>query len=349
MATSLLHQQHPLAKASNQLRILENLGDGGGRAFAECLQRARLAPLRANGIQVLQLNLGKVCNQTCSHCHVDAGPDRRESMSLETADACLRALSSTSIPTLDITGGAPEMNPNFRWLVSETRSMGRHVIDRCNLTILTANGFEDLPEFLAEQRVEIVASLPCYLEANCDRQRGEGVFRRSIAALSRLNQLGYGQPGTGLTLTLVFNPVGPHLPPSQQGLEAAYREELRTRYCVEFTRLFTITNMPISRFLDELLRTGQYETYMQKLVDSFNPATIENLMCRTTLSVDWQGFLYDCDFNQMLELPVAKQAPRHIREFDSAKLQDRPIVTGQHCLGCTAGQGSSCQGTLVTG
>ena len=347
MSTSLFHQKHSLAAASSQLRILENVHHSGGRAFADCLQRAELAPLRASRIEVLQLNLGKVCNQTCVHCHVDAGPDRRESMTPETAEACLAALSSTSIPTLDFTGGAPELNPNFRRLVSEARKMGRRVIDRCNLTILTANGFDDLPNFLAEHRVEIVASLPCYLEENCDRQRGTGVFRRSIEALHRLNELGYGQSDSGLILTLVFNPIGPQLPPPQDDLEDSYRKELRARYGVEFNRLYTITNMPISRFLDELLRTGEYESYMRKLVDAFNPATVDSLMCRTTLSVDWQGFLYDCDFNQMLELPVVSGSPRHIRDFDVALLEARSIATGQHCFGCTAGCGSSCQGVLT--
>jgi radical SAM/Cys-rich protein len=224
----------------------------------------------------------------------------------------------------------------------------RHVIDRSNLTILVAQGFEELPEFLAQQRVEVVASLPCYLEENCDRQRGPGVFRRSIEALVRLNALGYGQPGSGLTLTLVYNPIGPALPPSQEELEAAYRRELRQRYGIEFTRLHTITNMPISRFLDDLLRQGEYEAYMQKLAEAFNPATVERLMCRTTLSVDWQGYLYDCDFNQMLELRLADKLPQHIRDFDLNALRNRPIVTASHCYGCTAGHGSSCQGTLLS-
>jgi radical SAM/Cys-rich protein len=346
MPTSLLHQKHPLSQASNQLRILENVPDSDVR-FRGRLERAGIAPLRAHGIQVLQLNLGKVCNQTCAHCHVDAGPDRQERMSRETAQICLRVLGSTNIPTLDVTGGAPELNESFRWIVSEARKIARHVIDRCNLTILSATGFDDLPEFLAEQQVEIIASLPCYLEENCDRQRGEGVFRRSVEALRRLNDVGYARSDSGLILTLVYNPIGPHLPPPQQDLEATYRKELRTRYGVEFTRLFTITNMPISRFLDDLLRHGQYEAYMQRLVDAFNPATVQSLMCRTTLSVDWQGYLYDCDFNQMLEIPVARGVPTHIRDFDLASFENRPIVTGQHCFGCTAGQGSSCQGTLV--
>jgi radical SAM/Cys-rich protein len=269
-------------------------------------------------------------------------------MSRETAEECVGALAASDIPTLDLTGGAPELNPSFRWLVAKARELQRHVIDRSNLTILMAPGYEDMAEFLAEQRVEVVASLPCYLEENCDRQRGAGVFRRSIEALVRLNELGYSRPNSGLTLTLVYNPNGPALPPSQEELEATYRKELRRRYGIEFTRLHTITNMPISRFLDDLLRQGEYEAYMQKLVGAFNPSTVDRLMCRTTLSVDWQGYLYDCDFNQMLELRVADKLPQHIRDFELSALRDRPIVTGPHCFGCTAGQGSGCQGTLLT-
>lgn len=347
MPASLAHSENPLAEATAQLRVLNGSLEHH-QSFDEALQRAGVVPLRASGIQVLQVNLGKVCNQTCLHCHVDAAPDRRESMSRETAEACLRVLDATDIPTLDLTGGAPEMNPNFQWLVEEARRIDRHVIDRSNLTILVANGFDDLPDFLAHERVEIVASLPCYLEENCDRQRGAGVFDRSIKALRRLNQVGYGMPDTGLTLTLVYNPIGPALPPAQQSLEAAYRQELRGRYGIEFTRLFTITNMPISRFLDDLLRTGQYDAYMRKLVEEFNPATTDQLMCRTTLSVDWQGFLYDCDFNQMLELRVGNGSPQHIRDFGLESLRNRAIVTGQHCYGCTAGHGSSCQGAVLT-
>lgn len=348
MPTSLQHRQHPLAEPANQLRVLEDAGGQGFPRFGEALVHSEVGPLQAGGIRVLQLNLGKVCNQTCAHCHVDAGPDRRESMSRETAEECLRMLAATDIPTLDLTGGAPELNPHFRWLVREARRIGRHVIDRSNLTILVAPGFEDLPEFLAAQGVEVVASLPCYLQENCDRQRGEGVFQRSIAALRRLNELGYGRPDARLILTLVYNPVGAALPPPQQSLEAEYRKELRSRYGIEFSRLFTITNMPISRFLDELLRSEQYEAYMQKLIDAFNPATLEHVMCRTTLSVDWQGFLYDCDFNQMLDLPVAEGRPNHIRNFNREFLENRPIMTGRHCFGCTAGAGSSCQGSLLT-
>ena len=240
------------------------------------------------------------------------------------------------------------MNPSFRWMVQEARKLGRQVIDRCNLTILVTQGFNDLPEFLAEHQVEIVASLPCYLEENVDQQRGQFAFRRSIEALRRLNELGYGQTRSPLTLTLVFNPLGPQLPPDQTPLEAAYRRELLARYGIEFTRLFTITNMPIGRFLADLLESGQYDSYMRTLVDAFNPAAVDGLMCRTTLSVDWLGNLYDCDFNQMLALPVDSHAPRHIRDFEVASLSNRPIVTGPHCYGCTAGAGSSCQGSLTS-
>lgn len=344
---TLARQHNRLAGAVEQRRILESCE--GLASFSQTLDGQGVAPLNACGIETLQINVGKVCNQTCRHCHVDAGPDRRESMSRETAQACIDLLKRADIPTLDITGGAPEMNPNFRWLADEARRLGRRVIDRCNLTILVAPGYEDLPEFLARRQVEVVASLPCYLEENVDRQRGERAFQRSMEALRRLNELGYGLPGSPLTLTLVYNPLGPSLPPSQHELEAAYRRELRERYHIEFTRLYTITNMPISRFLVDLLQQGKFETYLEKLVDAFNPATVEGLMCRTTLSVDWLGNLYDCDFNQMLELGLAPGQPRNIWELDDAalaRLARRPTVTGRHCFGCTAGAGSSCAGQI---
>jgi radical SAM/Cys-rich protein len=239
------------------------------------------------------------------------------------------------------------MNPHFCWLVEEARRLHRRVIDRSNLTILVAPGFEYLPEFLAEHEVEVVASLPCYLEENCDLQRGRGVFQRSIEALRRLNALGYAQPESSLRLTLVYNPLGPTLPPPQAQLEDDYRRELRARYGVEFTGLYTITNMPISRFLDDLLQSGQYEAYMRTLVEAFNPAAVDGLMCRTMISVDWRGRLFDCDFNQMLELPLDAKAPQTIHDFDLARLAARRITTGRHCYGCTAGSGSSCQGRIV--
>ena len=343
---TLLRRNHELSQTARQLELLE--GRSRQPPFGRTLAEHGLPPLRADGIQVLQVNVGKLCNQTCHHCHVDAGPDRREVMSRETAEAVIAVLAESDIPVLDITGGAPEMNPSFRWLVREARRLGRRVIDRCNLTILLAPGYEDLPEFLAGHDVEIVASLPCYLEENTDAQRGDGVFRRSIEALRKLNALGYGRPDSGLTLALVYNPVGPSLPPDQAKLEAAYRRELHSRYGIEFTRLYTITNMPISRFLEDLLDRGEYETYMQKLVAAFNPVAAAGVMCRTTLSVDWQGRLYDCDFNQMLDLSLAPGLPQDIREFDGDLLRHRLVVTGQHCYGCTAGAGSSCQGSVVT-
>jgi radical SAM/Cys-rich protein len=345
VALTLLRQHNPLAEPANQLRALAPKAEH--KKFEDSLADSGLSPLRATSIQVLQVNVGKLCNQTCRHCHVDAGPDRREIMSVETIRDCLRVLERTGIPVLDITGGAPEMNPHFRWLVSEARRLGRQVIDRCNLTILLAAGFQDLPEFLAGQNVEIIASLPCYLQENTDAQRGDGVFEKSIAALRRLNGLGYGQAESGLVLTLVYNPIGPSLPPPQASLEAAYRRELRTRYGIEFNRLYTITNMPISRFLDDLIQSGQYDRYMQKLIDGYNPSAVSGVMCRTTISVGWDGRLYDCDFNQMLELGLDAQLPQHIRDIDLSRLERRPITTGQHCYGCTAGCGSGCQGAVV--
>jgi radical SAM/Cys-rich protein len=341
---TLLRQGNPLADPAHQRQVL---ADGLHRPFEQSLAASKLWPLCATGIQVLQVNVGKLCNQTCHHCHVDAGPDRREVMSRETMQLCLEVLADSDIPTLDITGGAPEMNPHFRWLVEQGAALGRHVIDRCNLTILLAPHYEDLPDFLARHRVEVVASLPCYGPANTDRQRGEGVFDKSITALRWLNEAGYGRPGSGLVLTLVYNPVGPSLPPPQPGLEDAYRRELAARYGVVFTRLFTITNMPISRFLDDLIQSGRYDEYMHMLIGAYNPAAAAGVMCRTTLSVSWDGRLYDCDFNQMLDLGLARDCPQHIRDFDGGVLARRRIMTEQHCYGCTAGCGSGCQGAIT--
>lgn len=345
MALTLLRQHHPLSDPAHQLETLASRGRW--KPFRTSLAEHGSESFQAEGIQVLQINVGKKCNQTCHHCHVDAGPDRREVMTRETMQACLDLVAKAQIPILDITGGAPEMNPDFRWLVSEARRLGAHVIDRSNLTILLAPGFQDLPEFLAKERVEVVASLPCYSAENTDAQRGDGVFERSITALRRLNELGYGRPGGDLPLTLVYNPLGAKLPPEQSKLEDAYRRELKARHDIEFTRLFTITNMPISRFLDDLVRRGEYERYMETLVGAFNPATLGGLMCRTTLSVGWDGRLFDCDFNQMLELPLVRGLPRSIGEADLAQLRSRPIVTHEHCYGCTAGCGSRCQGAVV--
>ncbi|WP_087149593.1 arsenosugar biosynthesis radical SAM (seleno)protein ArsS [Mariniblastus fucicola] len=341
---SLKRRGSELAAAANQVEILSS---GDLVRFDEMLKQHELSTLIADQIEILQVNVGKLCNMTCQHCHVDAGPDRKvENMDRATVDACLKAIAASDISTLDLTGGAPEMNPHFKYFVSEARKLGCHVIDRCNLTILLANGFTDMPQFLADNEVEIVASLPCYLEENADSQRGDGSFQKSIKALQILNELGYGKPDSKLSLTLVYNPVGASLPPSQESLEQAYREQLQQRYGIEFTRLFTITNMPISRYLDHLLESNQYDDYMQKLIEAFNPAAALGVMCRQTLSVSWEGRLYDCDFNQMLELGVESSSPATIDQFDATTLNGRKIVTGRHCFGCTAGAGSGCQGAI---
>jgi len=344
MPLTLLTRHSPLASTSEQLRLLEQTTP----RFSASMEKAVLSPLLATGISVFQINVGKLCNQTCRHCHVDAGPDRTERMSRETAELCLHALAQTDIPTVDITGGAPELNPNFRWLVEQVRGLNRHVMDRCNLSVLLLPSQADLADFLAAHRVEIVASLPYYKGPQTDAQRGEGVFDKSIEGLRRLNQLGYGKPGSALMLNLIHNPVGAFLPPKQEAIEAQFRKALRAKHGIEFNHLYTITNMPISRFLEWLQRTGNLEEYLQRLVSAFNPTAASGVMCRYTLSVGWDGTLYDCDFNQMLDLPVGPGAPRHIRDFNLADLQRRAIVTGNHCYGCTAGAGSSCGGAVTS-
>lgn len=341
---TLLRQAHPLADPHEQVRILER-GDLLPH-FDQTLRHYGLGSLTATSLNVLQVNVGRLCNQTCRHCHVDAGPDRREIMSQDVMQACLDVLKQHPFSTLDVTGGAPEMNPHFRWFISQARPLVSRIIDRCNLTILLAPNFDDLPDFLAEHRVEIIASLPCYLESNVDAQRGDGVFEKSLEALRRLNGLGYGQPGSGLVLNLVYNPLGPSLPPDQTKLAEAYHQELASRHGIIFNELFALANLPISRFLDDLLQTGRYEQYQQKLIDAFNPAAAAGVMCRDTLSVDWQGDLFDCDFNQMLDLELEPAAPRTIFDFEPSSLTNRRIVTGRHCYGCTAGAGSSCQGAI---
>lgn len=300
-------------------------------------------------LQVLQINLGYLCNLSCVHCHVNAGPKRTEMMSRETVDQVLALAEAANIRTLDLTGGAPEMHADFRYLVRTARDRGIEVIDRCNLTILEEPAYTDLAEFLAAQQVNIVASLPCYLQENVDKQRGKGVFKDSLAALQRLNHLGYGQPDSGLELNLVFNPQDPVLPPDQHNLEKAYKQHLQQHYGIIFNRLFAIANMPIQRFGSTLISHGRFESYLTLLKDSFRADNLENLMCLNTLSIDWQGYIYDCDFNQMLDLPLGAVAkPKlHISELSLAQLQDAPIATATHCYGCTAGQGSSCGGALL--
>ncbi|MXX10856.1 MAG: radical SAM/Cys-rich domain protein [Nitrospira sp. SB0677_bin_15] len=316
--------------------------------FSETLTEYGELSLRARTIHTLQVNVGKLCNQTCHHCHVDAGPSRTEIMSRETIEIILTVLRRhPQIATVDITGGAPEMNPHFEYLVSESRGLGKTVLDRCNLTVFSVKGKSHLPRFLAEHQVEIIASLPCYLEENVDQQRGTGVFARSLDALRQLNALGYGLEGTGLALNLVYNPLGAQLPPHQRELEQAYKDQLFSRFGIRFNHLYTITNMPINRFLNDLYAQGQYEAYMSLLIENFNPHSVEHVMCRSLLSVGWDGRLYDCDFNQMLDMPVRHDLPQTITEFDYEALARRPVVTGQHCYGCTAGAGSSCGGALA--
>ena len=303
--------------------------------------------LRAAAVEILQVNVGKLCNQACKHCHVDASPTRTEIMTRETADQVIAAVRKHRILTIDITGGAPELNPSFRYLVTESRALDAHVLVRHNLTVMFEPGQEDLPEFFRRHDVEVVSSLPYFLEQQTDAQRGRGVFEKSIEALRRLNAAGYGKEGSDLILNLVYNPVGAFLPPLQSSIEKDFKRELRARHGLSFNRLYTITNMPIKRFLDYLQRSGNEERYMRKLVEAFNPEIIEGLMCRSLVSVDWTGRLYDCDFNQMLELRVSSSLPQMIADFDPVKFARRHISTGAHCFGCTAGAGSGCGGALA--
>lgn len=311
-------------------------------------------PLKRSTLQTLQVNLGYVCNLSCTHCHVNAGPHRTESMPEDLVQLVVKACEQLGVQTLDLTGGAPELNPYFRELVVAARKRGVKVIDRCNLTILHEPGQEDLADFLAAHKVDVVASLPCYSQANVDKQRGKGVFEHSIDALKRLNTVGYGREGTGLTLDLVYNPGGAFLPPSQTRLEADYKQRLKDDFGVEFNRLLTLTNMPISRFGAVLLAQGQFDAYMQLLRDNYAAGNLAGVMCRTTVSVDWQGYLYDCDFNQMLDLPMHLEDDNdvvegrvHLRDVLQRSLEGAPIMVADHCFGCTAGQGSSCGGALV--
>ena len=312
-------------------------------SFAEKLRTNDIS-LVSTAIDTLQVNVGKLCNQACKHCHVDASPIRTEIMKRETIDACLRVLRENDIKTLDLTGGAPELIPDFRYFVIEAKKLGKHIIVRHNLTVMFEENQLDLPEFFAENAVEVVSSLPYFLAAKTDAQRGTGVFDKSVAGLKRLNGVGYGVDEK-LQLNLVYNPVGAFLPPDQSAIEADFERELKTRYGIIFNNLYTITNMPIARYLDWLRRTKNEELYMQKLVQQFNPNTIDGLMCRNLISVDWLGNLFDCDFNQMLDLPV--ESKKTIFNFDFDALKIRRIVTENHCYGCTAGSGSSCGGTVA--
>lgn len=341
---SLLSRHVPLAEPASQLAALD--APPLPTEFHTALDRAGLWPLKPTALRTLQLNLGKMCNQTCRHCHVDAGPDRTEVMTRETMELCLAALERSGAQTVDLTGGAPEMNPSFRWLVEQLRARGRHVMVRSNLTILETGPHRALVDFYAQHRVEVVCSLPHYRALSTDRQRGAGVFERSIAALKRLNAVGYGDGKSGLRLVLVTNPVGAFLPGSQGSLEAEWKRELAKNHGIVFDALFTITNMPISRYLEWLQLSGNLEAYLEKLVAAFNPAAAAGVMCRDTLSVSWDGQLYDCDFNQMLALNVSGPV-RHVRDFDAEALAKRDVIVRRHCFGCTAGAGSSCGGATA--
>lgn len=339
---TLRKQEHPLASTERQRRVLDELSL---RPFGDAAAGAGYHPLKASGIEILQINVGKRCNQTCAHCHVDAGPERKEVMTPAVLDACLTFLARSDIPTLDITGGAPEMHPQFREIVERASALGRHIMDRCNLTITRLPNYAYLPEFLAQHRVEVVASLPSYAPKQTDTQRGDGVFTDSILALQCFNELGYGKAGTGLVINLVTNPVGAFLPANQRSLEADWKRQLKRRYNIEFNNLYTITNMPISRFLDFLMRSDNLDAYMEKLVNAFNPTAVGGVMCRNTLSVGWDGRLYDCDFNQMLDLGLIDEET--IFDATMERLAERVIQIGQHCYGCTAGAGSSCGGATT--
>lgn len=330
-----------LAKANHQIKKLAE-PIAGFEAFSKKVAGG----LKVKELEILQINLGYMCNMTCEHCHVDAGPDRKEIMTKEVLEACLRAIDTSSVKMVDLTGGAPEMNPHFQWFVEELSKRNVQTIVRSNLTILVSNKkYKDYPVFFKANKVIVIASLPCYTAGNVDKQRGDGTFNKSIDVLKSLNEIGYGVEGTGLELNLVYNPGGPGLPPPQAALEADYKRELKDNFELEFNNLYTITNLPISRFLDSLLSSGRYEEYMLKLHEAYNSATLNGIMCTNTLSVDWEGNLYDCDFNQMLHLKVANSIG-NIKEFDLEQLSKRDIVVGNHCYGCTAGAGSSCQGAL---
>jgi radical SAM/Cys-rich protein len=351
---SLKSQHSPLADAHEQLEILEHGAnhDDAFRLipFQQKLEGIGLYPLKPTQLEIFQINVGKMCNQVCKHCHVDAGPDRKEIMTRETMQQCLDVLKiNSSFKTVDLTGGAPEMNPDFRWFIEEIKKVNSsiNIIVRCNLTIIRSNKkYYDLPDFFKQHNIEVVSSLPFYTKDRTDRQRGDGVFEDSIKALQMLNAVGYGVADRGLTLNLVYNPAGAFLPPSQTSLEKDFKESLQKDFGIVFNNLFAITNLPISRYLDYLLQSGNYEKYMEKLITAFNPAAAANVMCRNTISVGWDGFIYDCDFNQMLELKVDCSS-KHIAQFNLQQLANRSIVVNQHCYGCTAGAGSSCGGAVT--
>ncbi len=347
---SLHKRQSELAASNRQLEILSDgmFKSGELPTFAKKIKETGQFPLRPKTLEILQINVGYMCNQVCDHCHVDAGPDRTEIMTKETMMRCLDVIKNTKAHTLDLTGGAPEMNPNFRWFVDEASKAGiKDFIVRSNLTIIRANKkYHDLPQFFKEHNVHIVSSMPHWTRGKTDKQRGDGVFDKSIKALQDLNAIGYGMPGSNLRLDLVYNPTGAFLPADQSGLERDFKKGLMDDFGIEFHNLFAITNLPISRFLDYLIASENYEDYMYSLVEAYNPAAVKSVMCTNTISISWDGWLYDCDFNQMLGLKIASKV-KHISEYNEDIINDRDIVISQHCYGCTAGAGSSCQGSVT--
>lgn len=347
---SLKARKNDLSDPVKQLEILSNgiFGEGELPFFKDKIAETTDLPFKPKKLEILQLNLGYMCNQVCSHCHVDAGPQRKEIMTKETMEQCLDVIRKTTAHTLDLTGGAPEMNPNFRWFVEQAKKAGvEEIIVRSNLTIILANKkYHDLPEFFKKHGVHVVSSLPFYKREKTDRQRGKGVFDKSIKALQMLNAIGYAQEGTGLKLDLVYNPAGAFLPTDQDVMERDFKEALKADFDIDFGSLFAITNLPISRFLDYLIASENYEDYMYALVEAFNPKAVKNVMCTNTLSISWDGWLYDCDFNQILGLKVNSKS-QHVSDYDEEALNDRNICISQHCYGCTAGSGSSCQGSVA--
>lgn len=348
--TSLHKRRSQLAKSQKQLDLLSNgiFANGELPTFEQKLKTTLQFPIQLRPLEIIQINLGYMCNQVCAHCHVDAGPDRKEIMTKETMQQCLSLIQQTNAHTLDLTGGAPEMNSNFRWFVKEASKLGiKDFIVRSNLTIIKANKkYYDLPEFFKQYNIHVISSMPHYTRGKTDSQRGNGVFDKSIEALQMLNAVGYGMPNSDLKLDLVYNPAGAFLPSNQSALEHDFKKALLEDFNIQFHNLFAITNLPISRFLDYLIASDNYEDYMYALVEAFNPAAVQNVMCTNTISVSWDGFLYDCDFNQMLNLKVDSNV-QHISDFDAVALEQRKIVVSQHCYGCTAGAGSSCQGTVT--
>lgn len=344
---SLQKQKATLADPARQWEILEDNQAVNVEKFTDKLEPLGLFPLKSTGVEIFQINVGKMCNQVCAHCHVDAGPDRKEIMTRETMQECLDAIAKSDVHTVDLTGGAPEMNPDFRWFVEGLSALGKKIIVRCNLTIIVANKkYHDLPDFFKKHNIEVVSSLPYFSAKRTDAQRGEGVFEKSIKALKMLNEVGYGVEGSGLTLNLVYNPSGAFLPDDQTDLELQFKHKLKDGYDIVFNELFAITNLPVSRFLEYLVRSKQYEEYMGELANAFNPVAAANVMCRNTVSVSWDGYLYDCDFNQMLELKLQGKA-QHVRDWNTEEVSNRTIILSQHCYGCTAGAGSSCGGTVA--